>query len=339
MSDFGEIRSRLANVLGLQSESPDIESLAQPSPGPSSTSPHLVHSTSATPMSGAPVGMSPPDTEPTAHTNSGPTIGDPYDPSNAYMAQQGSKLSPTKIVGTGVQSTCQLVYDLATSDHPQASWCLGAILTVLRKRLTENKQYCRENSQLYSKTGQEPFLVRIEKHIKDKMRKRTIDSAAELVEQIWLGMELAQHLGHTAELAHLMRGVGITGSENNPWGETKGDHVPPPHDVFTTLKFGLRLGQQASALDTDREHEFREQMAAALSLRPHLKQPTNGTCVTFALDPATFNQIEEEHGEGVLPFSAQFNATELGREFTRLCAQHGSDLNMEGQVIQSTSVS
>ena len=52
-------------------------------------------------MSGAPVGMSPPDTEPTAHTNSGPTIGDPYDPSNAYMAQQGSKLSPTKIVGTG----------------------------------------------------------------------------------------------------------------------------------------------------------------------------------------------------------------------------------------------
>ena len=85
MSDFGEIRSRLANVLGLQSESPDIESLAQPSPGPSSTSPHLVHSTSATPMSGAPVGMSPPDTEPTAHTNSGATIGDPYDPTNAYM--------------------------------------------------------------------------------------------------------------------------------------------------------------------------------------------------------------------------------------------------------------
>ena len=323
-----DLRDMLIGTFGLSTSSPELDLSAVPN-----TTPQQPVQPPFTPMSGPPVGMSPPDTVPTAQVGNNLTLSKAQETSSGVYMAPDTRRTPTsfRTVGTGVQSTLTLVHKLVLSENPQASYVLGAILTVLRKRLTENKQYCKENSHHHYKNGIEPFFERIEKHIKDKMHKRTIDSAAELVDQIWLGMELAQHLGYAAELAHLMRGVAITGSRDNSWGETKGDHVPPPHDKFTTLRHGLKLGQKTSNLDTDREQEFREKMATALSLRPHLTQPIEGTRVKFALDPADYDRIVQELGDEPLPFSTAFNTTEIGRDYTKLCTQHGSEPTPDGK--------
>ena len=97
-------------------------------------------------MSGPPVGMSPPDTVPTAQVGTNLTLGKAQETSSGvYMAPDTGR-TPTsfRTVGTGVQSTLTLVHKLALSENPQASYVLGAILTVLRNRLTENKQYCKD---------------------------------------------------------------------------------------------------------------------------------------------------------------------------------------------------